>query len=162
MYDSLRVKRFYMKNEVIYPEEYKPEPNSALITREKDSVVAQTMLITQTISSVVNTTMTSISQIVAARSQVEVEIAKLDHMLDSLVLKAQRDIEIYKQTIPTINAQFNRFQDRMDKLMDRAIDMLTSDVSDNALSRQEAIMSLIETTNDAMNRLIGKLLPQGY
>ena len=50
-------------------------------------------------------------------------------------------------------------QNRMDRLMDRALDFISDDCSEESLSRQEAVMKLIEITNESLNKLIVKLLP---
>ena len=43
--------------------------------------------------------------------------------------------------------------------MDRALDMLCEDVSEESLKRQEAVMNMIEMTNNSINSLVSKLLP---
>ena len=43
--------------------------------------------------------------------------------------------------------------------MGRALDMVSTDFSENALARSEFAMKLIEQVNDTLNRLIEKLIP---
>lgn len=90
----------------------------------------------------------------------EVEYARLDHALDCLLVKAQRDLTIYEKSLPILDKQFAACQARMDKLIDRALDMMGEDLSENSLSRQEAVMGLIELTNTSLNGLVAKLMPQ--
>lgn len=111
------------------------------------------------ITGAVNSISTTIYDIKKISAEVEIECARLDHALEALMVKAQRDARIYEQSIPTLDKNFERLQDRMDKLMDKAMDLIVEDMSENALAKQEAVMSLIEVTNNALNSLIQKLIP---
>ena len=93
-------------------------------------------------------------------AQVEVETKRLDHALDCLMVKVENNRQIYRDTLPLLEKNFSSMQDRMDRLMDRALDMLCEDVSDESLRRQEAVMGLIEMTNNSINSLVAKLMPQ--
>lgn len=87
------------------------------------------------------------------------QCAQLDHALDCLMLKAQRDLIIYEQSLPILDKQFSFCQSRLDKLMDKAMDFIGNDFSDATLARQEAMMTLIEVANTSLNLLIAKLIP---
>ncbi|MDE6338242.1 MAG: hypothetical protein K2K97_00455 [Muribaculaceae bacterium] len=92
-------------------------------------------------------------------AQVKIETRRLEHALDCLMLKAQTDVQIYRESLPLLDKNFTAMHNRMDRLMDKAMDMLCEDVSEASLKRQEMAMSLIEMTNDSLNNLIAKLMP---
>lgn len=120
--------------------------------RQAENIVGK---VTATIDNVSS----SIVKIKELSAQVELECARMDHALDVLMLKAQRDVAIYQQSLPILDKQFESCQNRMDRLMDKAMDLITSDLSADSLNRQEAMMSLIEITNNSLNSLIAKLIP---
>ncbi|MBD5358804.1 MAG: hypothetical protein HDR88_17755 [Bacteroides sp.] len=105
----------------------------------------------------VSATFVQMKQLAAS---VEMEYARLDHALDCLMVKAQRDIRIYEQTLPILDKQFSACQARMDRLIDKAMEIMCEDVSQNSLNKQEAMMNLIELTNSSLNGLVAKLMPQ--
>ena len=92
-------------------------------------------------------------------AQTEVEIKRLDCALECYMRKAQNNLQIYRDTVPLLEKNFESMQSRMDRLMDRALDMLCEDVSEESLRRQEAVMNMIEMTNNSINSLVSKLLP---
>ena len=120
--------------------------------RQAENIVGK---VTATIDNVSS----SIVKIKELSARVELECARMDHALDVLMLKAQRDVAIYQQSLPILDKQFESCQNRMDRLMDKAMDLITSDLSADSLNRQEAMMSLIEITNNSLNSLIAKLIP---
>lgn len=112
-------------------------------------------MVTNTLNNI-TATATDIAEIAA---NVKIQCAQLEHSLDCLMLKAQRDVKIYEVSLPVLNKQFEACQNRLDRLMDKAMDMIADDFSDSALARQECMMSLIEIANNSLNALITKLIP---
>lgn len=140
---------------------YPAETNSGgqLTVQEFSNIAQRADNIVNNVAGVINNVTSTIVELRQVSAQVEVECAKLDQAIDALMIKAQRDIRIYEQSIPTLDKQFERLHDRMDKLMDKAMDLLTEDISETAITRQESIMKLIEVTNGSLNSLIQKLIP---
>ncbi|MCH5346647.1 MAG: hypothetical protein J1E63_06020 [Muribaculaceae bacterium] len=140
---------------------YPAETNSdaSLTVQEFSAIVHRADNIVNNVAGIVNNVTSTVVELRQVSAQVELECAKLDQAIDALMIKAQRDIRIYEQSIPTLDKQFERLHDRMDKLMDKAMDLLTEDVSENGIAKQEAIMRLVEVTNDSLNSLIQKLIP---
>lgn len=122
-----------------------------IISDAAQNIVSQ---VTDTISDLSRT----YKDIALISAQVEIETKRIDHALDCLMVKAKHDLQIYKDTLPLLEKNFTSMHSRMDKLMDKALDMLCEDVSDASLSRQESVMKLIEITNNALNNLVEKLL----
>lgn len=137
------------------------ETNSGgkLTLQEFSTIVHRADNIVNNVAGVINNVTSTIVELRQVSAQVEIECAMLDQAIDALMIKAQRDLRIYEQSIPTLDKQFERLHDRMDKLMDKAVDLLTEDISETALMRQEAIMKLIEVTDGSLNSLIQKLIP---
>ncbi len=102
----------------------------------------------------------TVERVMQLQACVEVECARLDHALDCLLAKAKHDLSVYEKSLPILDKQFSMCQARMDNLIDRALEMMGEDLSENSLSRQEAVMGLIELTNRSLNMLIAKLMPQ--
>lgn len=112
-----------------------------------------------TITNTINNVAITTAEISRISANVQIQCAQLEHALDCLMLRAQRDIKIYEMSLPILNKQFDFCQTRLDKLMDKAMDFICSDLSSEALSRQEGIMTLIELANNSLNSLITKLIP---
>ena len=112
------------------------------------------------VSDTINNVAAVYKDVAILSAQVEVETKRLDHALDCLMVKVENNRQIYRDTLPLLEKNFSSMQDRMDRLMDRALDMLCEDVSDESLRRQEAVMGLIEMTNNSINSLVAKLMPQ--
>lgn len=127
---------------------------------EVNDIIKSSDFLVKSLSLTVTTVCSTVEDIKKISAQVEIEIAKMDHMIDALMIKAQRDIEIYKTSLPVLNEQFNRFQSRLDMLMTKAMDMVSSDFSENALARSEFALTLIDKTNEHLSKLIEKLIPQ--
>jgi hypothetical protein len=116
--------------------------------------------IMDTVSTTVGQVCTTVLEVKAITSQVEIETKRLEASLDALLIKAQRDTKLYESSLPLLDKQFTMYQQRMDKLMEKSIDMMTEDFSDEGLARNEAILKLIEMTNQGLNSLMSKLIPQ--
>lgn len=112
------------------------------------------------VSQTINNVALTVAQVKQISAQVEVEFARLDHALDCLMVKAQRDRYIYEKSLPILDKQFAACQTRMDKLMDKAMEFITDDLSEASIRKQEAMMNLIEIANGSLNALISKLIPQ--
>ena len=113
------------------------------------------------VAGMINNLSTNSIQIMKLRSEIEKDYAKLDHELDVLMVKCKTDERIYEMSLPVLDKQFTACQNRLDKLTDKVMELITEDVSEENRARQEAFMSLIEVTNNSMNSLIAKLIPTG-
>ena len=135
--------------------------NYDMVPMEGDTLVLAEAAqnIVRDVTNAINNVAATISEISRISAQVEMETKRLDHALDCLMVKAQRDITMYRDTLPLLEKNFTDMQGRMDRLMDRAMDMICEDVSDSSLARQEMAMKMIEITNNSINNLIAKLLP---
>ena len=135
--------------------------NYDMVPMEGDTLVLAEAAqnIVKDVTNAINNVAATISEISRISAQVEMETKRLDHALDCLMVKAQRDITMYRDTLPLLEKNFTDMQGRMDRLMDRAMDMICEDVSDSSLARQEMAMKMIEMTNNSINNLIAKLLP---
>lgn len=111
------------------------------------------------VESVINGISTSVRDITMISAQVEIETKRLDNALDCLLIKTRGDIQMYRDTLPLLEKNFNDIQLRMDRLMDKTMDLLSEDISETSLKRQEIAMQMIEMTNNSLNNLISKLLP---
>ena len=115
--------------------------------------------IVDNVTNAINNVAATMSEISRISAHVEMETKRLDHALDCLMVKAQRDITIYRDTLPLLEKNFTDMQALMDRLMDRTMDMICEDVSESSLARQEMAMRMIEMTNNSINNLVAKLLP---
>lgn len=134
-------------------------PNRPATIDDYKEFADQTERVVNKVSLMVENITDSVVRINELSAQVKLECARMEHTLDVLMIKAQRDIKIYEESLPILDRQFEKCQNRMDKLMDKAMDLITSDLSAESLNRQEAMMSLIEITNNSLNTLIAKLIP---
>lgn len=134
-------------------------PNTPVSIEDYKEIGRQAENIIGKVTSTIDNITSSVVKIREMSAQVEMECARMEHALDVLMLKAQRDVKIYEQSLPILDKQFESCQKRMDRLMDKAMDLITDDLSANSLNRQEAMMSLIELTNNSLNALISKLIP---
>ncbi|MBD5421025.1 MAG: hypothetical protein K2M83_11480 [Muribaculaceae bacterium] len=146
----------------------KNQDNSLSSIEDYEVVPAEgdTLVLAEAAQNIVNNVTNAINNVAATMSEisrisahVEMETKRLDHALDCLMVKAQRDITIYRDTLPLLEKNFTDMQARMDRLMDRTMDMICEDVSESSLARQEMAMRMIEMTNNSINNLVAKLLP---
>lgn len=135
-------------------------PNSPVTIHDFQEIGNCAERIVTQVSGLVNSVNSTMLQIKEISAQVELEQARINQAIDALMIKAQRDIHIYEKSLPVLDKQFERCQDRMDKLMDKTMELISNDLSEGSLQRQEAMMSLIEITNNSLNSLIGKLIPR--
>lgn len=135
-------------------------PNSPVTIHDFQEIGNCAERIVTQVSGLVNSVNSTMLQIKEISAQVELEQARINQAIDALMIKAQRDIHIYEKSLPVLDKQFERCQDRMDKLMDKTMELISNDLSESSLQRQEAMMSLIEITNNSLNSLIGKLIPR--
>lgn len=144
--------------------------NSNTLERIEDRNIPITMqdvtVIAEYADNMVNNISCAISNIASSAvelrrisADVELQCAQLDHAIDCLMLKVQRDIRIYEQSLPILDKQFNTCQARLDRLIDKAMDMVCEDLSEDSISRQEFVMKMIEVANSSLNSLIAKLIP---
>ena len=135
--------------------------NYEVLPAEDDTLVLAEVAqnIVSNVTNAINNVAATMSEISRITAHVELETKRLDHALDCLMIKSQRDITIYRDTLPLLEKNFTEMQSRMDRLMDRAMDMICEDVSSTSLARQEMAMRMIEMTNNSINNLIAKLLP---
>lgn len=98
-------------------------------------------------------------QIKNISADVDLEFARINQELDALMIKSQRDIRIYEESLPVLDKHFTICQERMDKLMERAMDLISSDTSDGSIAKQETVLKMIETANSSLTALIAKLIP---
>ncbi|MDE5812715.1 MAG: hypothetical protein K2H72_00370 [Muribaculaceae bacterium] len=135
-----------------------------VLTDEGDTLVLAEAAqnIVKNVTDAINNVAATMSEISRISAHVELETKRLDHALDCLMIKTQHDITIYRDTLPLLEKNFADMQARMDRLMDRAMDMICEDVSDTSLARQEMAMRMIEMTNNSINNLVAKLLPNRY
>ena len=142
-----------------YPAEYADNIETPIVVEEVRQLSTRTDNIIANVSNALNNISANAVEISRISADVQLQCAQLEHMLNCMMVKAQRDVTLYEKSLPILDKQFNFCQQRLDKLMDKAVDLISDDISDASLARQEAIMTLIETTNSSINHLIPKLIP---
>lgn len=136
------------------------EDRNAPITVQDVTVIAEHAdNMVNNISSVVNNIASSVVELKRISADVELQCAQLNHAIDCLMIKVQRDIRIYEQSLPILEKQFSTCQARLDRLIDKAMDMVCEDLSEDSITRQEFVMKMIEVANSSLNSLIAKLIP---
>lgn len=144
---------------------YKPENSEVAINRNPTiddvHILAQRCEnVMKHVAGTVENVAVTIRQIREISAQVEIATAQMEKEIDVLMIKCLRDIRLYEQSLPLLDKQFDAQQKRMDRLMDQAVNMMTGDFNDESIARQEAMLKLIELTNNGLNRLRDKLIPQ--
>lgn len=90
-------------------------------------------------------------------ADVELQRAQLDYQLNTLILKANLDLESKKLFVPIIGSQLDRIQDRIDKFSDKLMDMM-DDFSSEAMEKQRILLEFIESQNDKLQQLSFNLM----
>ena len=80
----------------------KEEVQLSKLSEVNDIIMSSNNLI-KNLNITVTTVCSTIEDIKRISADVELEISRMDHMIDSLMIKANRDIELYKISIPTLN-----------------------------------------------------------
>ncbi|MBD5271549.1 MAG: hypothetical protein HDR97_06115 [Bacteroides sp.] len=107
----------------------------------------------------VNNVALSATEIAKISADVEIQCKQLETAFNSFMVKAQRDIKLYEMSLPLLDKRFDNCQKTLDKLTDKALELIDEDFSDATLAKQEFLMSNIERVNDTFNSLIAKLIP---
>lgn len=116
--------------------------------------------IVNVVSNVINNSLETYAQVKELSAKVEIECKRMELALDALVEKARYNLDVYKASLPTLDAQFSSCQQRMDRLIDKAMEFIVEDLTEENILKQEALMTLIEITNNSLNTLIAKLIPR--
>lgn len=135
------------------------DQNRPLQASDMMAICNATEGIVANISATINNVSATMRDISMIKARVDIETKQIEHAFNSLMVKAQKDITMYRDSLPLLEKNFSSMQARMDRLMDKAMDLICEDVSDLSLSKQEMIMNLLEMTNNTLNSLISKLLP---
>lgn len=135
------------------------DPDTELTVQDVKELSERAETIVENIANVARDVTGTVRDLAMITANVKIQCAQLEHDFDCLLLKAQKDLKVYEMSLPTLNEQLTRCQNRLDKVIDRAMDMALDDLSEQSLARQECVMSLVEITNSSLNSLIAKLMP---
>lgn len=135
------------------------DPNTELTVQDVKELSERAGMMVKDIVNAVEDVTGTVRDLASISASVKIQCAQLEHDFDCLLLKAQKDLKLYEMSLPTLNEQLTMCQNRLDKVIDKAMDMALDDLSEQSLARQEFVMTIVETTNSSLNSLIAKLMP---
>ena len=103
------------------------EDRNAPITVQDVTVIAEHAdNMVNNISSVVSNIASSVVELKRISADVELQCAQLNHAIDCLMIKVQRDIRIYEQSLPILEKQFSTCQARLVKIFQKTVSLAKS------------------------------------
>lgn len=145
-------------NNVPVAEFYSESPNTPSRLQSATELAQYADSIVSRVSCAIENISISATQLAQLNASVKLECQRMDHAFNELMLKAQKDLALYEMTIPVLDKNLDRCQNRMDDLMFKTMDMINGDLSEASLRKQELAMNMVETVNEQLMALISKLL----
>jgi len=100
----------------------------------------------------------SFSETALAIANTKTEIARLENELDRFIAESQVSLEKFKAVAPILSTQLENASKRIDKITDTILSSSNDSLSEESLKKQNALVDLLNTSNDTFNNLLVKLI----
>lgn len=126
--------------------------------REGADMVRSAGELAATLGTVVSGALRSLTELEALRGKIDLEMKRLDNDLQLAVLAAQKDMKLYETALPVFGQQLDRIQNRLDMAMEKALELINGDLTDDNARRRAMVMDLLSATQSNFDALVAKLL----
>jgi len=106
----------------------------------------------------VNNVSCNVAQTRQAIANVELEIAKLDHNFDVMLLEAQKSLTKFNKLAPMLEKQLEGASGRLDRITDTILSRSDDSLTPESLEKQRQLIEVLTTTNETFNNLLVKLI----
>jgi len=100
----------------------------------------------------------SFSETALAIANTKTEIARFENELDRFIAESQVSLEKFKAVAPILSTQLENASKRIDKITDTILSSSNDSLSEESLKKQNALVDLLNTSNDTFNNLLVKLI----
>lgn len=127
--------------------------NRLQIVNSYASTINDSLMVINDSISTVNSFTDKVHNIATLWADIEIEIHKLDLQFDGYIAKLHSDLEMYKAKMPILQKTFEDLSDKIDKILDRALDMEA-----NTEIELKVKLKLLETLDKQTNQLTALII----
>ena len=111
-----------------------------------------------TLDSLVSNGTTGIKNIIEASGNVKIAMQNLENEMEKFRISAQKDAYLYEKSLPMWERQLDKIQERIDNTMNKVMDSLSNDFSEESLKKQNMMMDVLMSVNESFNAMVMKLM----
>lgn len=115
----------------------------------------------QTCENIGNTMMAVFSdfnRVNLAINEMNYQIQLIDRQLEAFKLQIVTDLQKYQMTAAILETQLNNVSSRIDKVVDKILEMDDSTLDANKLQQQTNLIGMLQQINDSFNSILFKLV----
>jgi hypothetical protein len=91
-------------------------------------------------------------------AEMKMEIAKVEAQVDMFCASLETDLKKYQQRLPIVEKQLNNASERIDRFVDKILEMDGDNTSPEYLQRQSLLLDALTSINNQFNSILIKLL----
>jgi len=110
------------------------------------------------ICSLVNNATCSVADMVKAANETKLQIAQLDHQLETFIAESQTKLEKFKTVAPMLEKQLQNASERIDRITDNILAQSDASLSEDVLKKQSLLIDVLKQADDSFNNLLVKLI----
>ena len=111
-----------------------------------------------TLDRLVSNGTTGIKNIIEASGNVKIAMQNLENEMEKFRISAQKDAYLYEKSLPMWERQLDKIQERIDNTMNKVMDSLSNDFSEESLKKQNMMMDVLMSVNESFNAMVMKLM----
>lgn len=111
-----------------------------------------------TLDSLVSNGTSGIKNIIEASGNVKIAMQNLENEMEKFRISAQKDAYLYEKSLPMWERQLDKIQERIDNTMNKVMDSLSNDFSEESLKKQNMMMDVLMSVNESFNAMVMKLM----
>ncbi len=125
---------------------------------ESSALVRSSNELIATLGETLTTAMRSLTELEAVRGKIELEMKRLDNELQLAVAQANNDVALRQTLIPVFGQQLDRIQNRLDMAMEKALELVDGELTDDNSRRRTMVMELLAGTQANFDAMVAKML----
>lgn len=99
-----------------------------------------------------------LTELARVRQEAQYQLRLLDARLTAFIARTNADTARFNATLPVLEKQLDRIQNRIDLALDKALTLADGDFSDASVARQNYVVDLLSEMNKSFNDLVAKLM----
>ena len=98
------------------------------------------------------------SNIMSTYADMKIQISQVEAQVDAFCASLETDLKKYQHRLPIVEKQLNSASERIDRFVDRILDMEGDNTSPEYLQRQSLLLDALTSINNQFNNILVKLL----